>query len=244
MDLASLASVKEFADGVSGPVHILVNNAGVMALPRRTTEDGFEMQFGTNHLGHFALTGRLLSQLTAEPGTRVVTVSSEMHYIGKIDFDDLQGEKRYGKWRAYGQSKLANLLFSRELGRRADAAGIDLTSLSAHPGYASTNLQATGPAMAGNRVMEKVTQLGNVLLGQPAEQGAIPLLYAATAPDATSGQYIGPNGIFGSRGKGAKPAHATKRAADEQTARRLWDVSKELTGVSYDALNPRGAAQS
>lgn len=244
LDLANLASVKDFASGVDAPVHILVNNAGVMALPKRTTEDGFEMQFGTNHLGHFALTGRLLPQLTAEPDTRVVTVSSEVHYIGKIDFNDLQGEKHYGKWRAYGQSKLANLLFAGELGRRADAAGVDLTSLSAHPGYASTNLQTAGAKMTGNRVMERLAHVGNRLFGQSDEQGAIPSLYAATSPDATSGQYIGPDGLFGGRGKAAKPVHFAKKAGNEETARRLWDVSEELTGVSYDKLTPAKTAGS
>jgi NAD(P)-dependent dehydrogenase (short-subunit alcohol dehydrogenase family) len=236
LDLASLAAVKEFADGVAGPVNILVNNAGVMALPRRTTADGFEMQFGTNHLGHFALTGRLLPQLTAAPGARVVTVSSDLHRIGKIDFDDLQGEKHYGKWKAYGQSKLANLLFASELGRRAAAAGVDLTSVAVHPGYASTNLQSAGPRMSGSRLSERFAGLGNSLFGQSDEQGALPSLCAATSPDVVSGQFIGPSGPLGARGKAVKPVGRSKRALDTGSARRLWDVSERLTGVTYDQL--------
>ncbi len=153
--------MKAFAEGArrAGSTSS-INNAGVMALPHRQTADGFEMQFGTNHLGHFALTGRLLPALTAAPGARVVTVSSEMHRIGRINFDDLQSEKRYQKWPAYGQSKLANLLFASELGRRAAAAGLDLRSLAAHPGYATTNLQTTGPKMGGNKVDGAVRRPG------------------------------------------------------------------------------------
>jgi NAD(P)-dependent dehydrogenase (short-subunit alcohol dehydrogenase family) len=233
LDLADLSSVKTFAEGVDGPVNILINNAGVMALPHRTTADGFEMQFGTNHLGHFALTGRLLPVLSAGSGARVVTVSSQMHQIGRINFDDLQGEKHYSKWRAYGQSKLANLLFAGELGRRAAVAGVDLRSLAAHPGYATTNLQTTGPQMGGNKLAERFVGLGNALFGQPDNQGAIPLLYAATEPDATSGEYIGPDGLFHMRGRGAKPGKPMKKALDRATAARLWEVSEKLTGVSY-----------
>jgi NAD(P)-dependent dehydrogenase (short-subunit alcohol dehydrogenase family) len=239
LDLASLESVKTFADGVDAPVHILVNNAGVMALPKRKTADGFEMQFGTNHLGHFALTGGLLPQLTAEPGTHVVTVSSEAHRIGTINFDDLQSEKRYSKWRAYGQSKLANLLFANELGRRAAAADVDLTSVSAHPGYASTNLQTTGAKMSGSHLTERLANLGNRIFGQSDANGALPLLYAATAGELTSGQYVGPDGPFGQRGSGAKPVGRSKKATDARTARRLWEVSEELTGVTYGPLDAK-----
>ncbi len=234
LDLADLSSVKTFAAGLEGPVHLLINNAGVMALPKRQTADGFEMQFGTNHLGHFALTGRLWPALTAAPGARVVTVSSEMHRIGRINFQDLQSEKRYQKWPAYGQSKLANLLFAGELGRRATAAGLDLRSLAAHPGYATTNLQTTGPKMGGNRLMERVADIGNAVLGQPDANGAIPILFAATEPGVQSGQYFGPDGLFHMRGSGAKPGRPTRKALDEATAARLWDVSEELTGVRYD----------
>ncbi len=234
LDLASLASVRDFAAGVSEPVNVLVNNAGVMAIPHRTTADGFEMQFGTNHLGHFALTGLLLPRLLTEPEPRVVTVSSTMHRTGKINFTDLQSEKRYQKWLAYGQSKLANLLFASELGRRAAAAGTDLISVAAHPGYAATNLQTAGPKMAGNRIMEKLSSLGNTIFSQSDAQGALPTLCAATAPDVASGQYYGPAGLFEQRGTGVKAVGRSKRAADETAARRLWDVSEELTGVRYD----------
>ncbi len=237
LDLASLASIKEFAAGVDAPVQILVNNAGVMALPKRQTADGFEMQFGTNHLGHFALTGRLLPRLTAEPGSRVVTVSSDMHRIGKINFADLQGAKRYSKWRAYGQSKLANLLFAGELGRRAAAAGVDLTSVASHPGYASTNLQTAGAKMSGSKLTERFAGLGNTLFGQSDAQGAIPSLCAATSPDVVSGQYFGPDGPLAMRGAGAKPLAAMKKAYDEPAATRLWEVSEELTGVTYGPLD-------
>ncbi len=233
LDLADLSSVKAFAEGLDGPVHLLINNAGVMALPPRVTADGFEMQFATNHLGHFALTGRLLAALTSEPGSRVVTVSSEMHRIGRIHFDDLHSEKRYRKWPAYGQSKLANLLFAGELGRRAAARGLELRSLAAHPGYATTNLQTTGPKMGGNKLMERLAGLGNTLFGQSDANGAIPILYAATAPDAVSGQYIGPDGPLHVRGSGAKPGKPGKKALDPATAARLWDVSEKLTGVIY-----------
>jgi NAD(P)-dependent dehydrogenase (short-subunit alcohol dehydrogenase family) len=234
LDLADLSSVKTFAAGVDGPLHLLINNAGVMALPKRQTADGFEMQFGTNHLGHFALTGRLLGSLKSAPDARVVTVSSEMHSIGRMNFDDLQGEKRYHKWLAYGQSKLANLLFANELNRRATEAGIDLISLAAHPGYATTNLQSTGPKMSGNKLMERFTALGNVLMGQSDANGALPSLCAATDPDAVGGTYIGPDGLFGMRGSGAHAVKPRKKALDTAAAARLWDVSEELTGVSYD----------
>jgi NAD(P)-dependent dehydrogenase (short-subunit alcohol dehydrogenase family) len=234
LDLADLSSVKAFAAGLDGPVHLLINNAGVMALPKRQTADGFEMQFGTNHLGHFALTGRLLRALTAEPGARVVTVSSQMHTIGRINFADLQGNRRYQKWLAYGQSKLANLLFAGELARRAAAAGRDLRSLAAHPGYATTNLQTTGPKMGGSRFGERLAGLGSALFGQSDADGAIPILYAATEPDAQSGQYFGPDGPFRMRGSGAKLGKPMRKALDQTTAARLWDVSEELTGVRYN----------
>jgi NAD(P)-dependent dehydrogenase (short-subunit alcohol dehydrogenase family) len=233
LDLADLSSVEAFADGLDGPVHLLINNAGVMALPPRVTVDGFEMQFGTNHLGHFALTGRLLPKLTAEPGSRVVTVSSQMHRMGRINFDDLQSVRRYQKWSAYGQSKLANLLFAGELGRRAAKAGLDLRSFAAHPGYATTNLQTTGPKMGGSKLGERFSALGNVLFGQSDANGAIPILYAATEPSAQSGEYIGPDGPFHMRGSGAKPGKPMKKALDQANAARLWDVSEQLTGVTY-----------
>jgi len=236
LDLADLSSVRSFAaafgEGHDGP-DLLVNNAGVMALPHRTTADGFEMQFGTNHLGHFALTGLLLAGLSRRPDPRVVTISSGAHKMGKIDFDDLQGERGYKKWKAYGQSKLANLLFAFELGRRASGVGLPLTSVAAHPGYAATNLQATGPKMAGRGLEERMMGLVNRVIAQDEEHGALPTLYAATEPDLPSGSYIGPDGPLEMRGR-PRLVGATDRAWDEQTARRLWETSEELTGVHYD----------
>ncbi|RJL26538.1 oxidoreductase [Bailinhaonella thermotolerans] len=236
LDLADLGSVREFAADVLARgegLDLLVNNAGVMALPYRRTADGFEMQFGTNHLGHFALTGLLLPALLARPGSRVVTVSSGMHRAGRIDFDDLQSERRYRKWAAYGQSKLANLLFAFELDRRARAAGTGLKSVAAHPGYAATNLQTAGPRMAGSRLMERASALANVLVAQSAEGGALPLLYAATVPGLPSGAYVGPDGPFESRGY-PRIVRTSRAARDEQVASRLWEVSARLTGVTYD----------
>jgi NAD(P)-dependent dehydrogenase (short-subunit alcohol dehydrogenase family) len=236
LDLAELSSVRSFAtafgESHDGP-DLLVNNAGVMALPYRTTADGFEMQFGTNHLGHFALTGLLLAGLRGRPEPRVVTLSSGAHRMGRIDFDDLQGGRSYKKWKAYGQSKLANLLFAFELGRRATAAGLALTSVAAHPGYAATNLQAAGPKMSGSGLEERAMGLANRVFAQDEEHGALPTLYAATEPHLPSGSYVGPDGPFEMRGRPRLVA-ASDRAWDEQTARRLWETSEELTGVHYN----------
>ncbi|HEY8582078.1 MAG TPA: oxidoreductase [Capillimicrobium sp.] len=235
LDLADLASVRAFAAEQAGePLDLLVNNAGVMALPRRTTADGFEMQLGTNHLGHFALTGLLLGALRAGSVPRVVTVSSGAHRIGRIDFDDLQSERRYRKWRAYGQSKLANLLFCLELQRRSDAAGWGLLSVAAHPGYAATNLQLAGPKMAGSRVEGAVSSLLNRTVAQSDEMGALPTLYAATVEGLPPGAYVGPDGLGELRGH-PHLVSAGPAAHDADTARRLWDVSEELTGVRFDA---------
>ena len=234
LDLADLASVREFAaewvaahpDGLD----VLVNNAGVMAIPRRETADGFEMQLGTNHLGHFALTGLLMGSL--RPGGRVVTVSSEAHRFGRMDFDDLQAVASYQKWRAYGQSKLANILFALELHRRASAAGADLRSIAVHPGYAATNLQRVGPEMSGSRVGVTMMALVNRVLAQSAEAGAWPTLMAATDPSMPSGAFIGPTGLRGMRGTPGRvtPSDA---ARDVDSALRLWELSTALTGVSY-----------
>ena len=226
LDLASLASVREFAAVWEGPVDVLINNAGVMVPPLSQTADGFELQFGTNHLGHFALTNLLLPDVRK----RVVTVSSTGHRFGTIDFDDLNWErKRYKRWRAYGQSKLANLLFAFELQRRAIAAGWNLLSVAAHPGYAATNLQNAGPA---GRVERMTMVVGNRLVAQSAEMGALPTLYAAVA-DLPGGSFVGPNGFMGLRGH-PHLVTAIARAYDEDTARRLWSVSQELTGIHYE----------
>jgi len=235
LDLADLASVRSFAGAFAerheGP-DLLVNNAGVMALPHRRTADGFEMQLGTNHLGHFALTGLLLPGLVGRPESRVVTVSSVAHKRGRIDFDDLQSERRYQKWVVYGQSKLANLMFALELARRARAAGLSLHSVAAHPGYAATNLQFAGPRMEGSKLGEKMMALASQF-AQSDERGALPTLYAATVPNLPSGSYVGPDGLMEMRGY-PRLVSTSGRARDPETARRLWDVSEDLTGVRYD----------
>jgi NAD(P)-dependent dehydrogenase (short-subunit alcohol dehydrogenase family) len=219
--------VRAFADGLDGPLDLLVNNAGVMAGPRRTTADGFELQFGTNHLGHFALTGLLLPRLLEAAAPRVVSVSSGAHRMGKMSFDDLMGEDAYNRWRAYGQSKLSNLLFMRELGRRAAEADAPLVSVAAHPGYAATHLQTTGTL-----IDDLVMKVSNLVIAQSDAMGALPLLYAATM-DLESGAYVGPDGIGEQRGH-PKLVGMTGRARDDEDARRLWTVSEELTGVTYD----------
>ena len=238
LDLADLDSVREFADANSAPIDILVNNAGVMAIPPRRTADGFEMQLGTNHLGHFALTGLLLPALLARPGARVVTVSSSMHRAGAMNFDDLMGEQSYRPWQAYSQSKLANLLFMRELDRRVRRAGFDLVSVAAHPGYAVTNLQSVGPRMAERRLTAAVMHLATRVLGQSAANGALPQLYAATAPEVEGGDYYGPRGVGEQRGL-PKKVSMSANARDDNAALRLWEQSALLTGVQFDALQPK-----
>ena len=236
LDLADLASVREFATAWSGAhpegLDLLINNAGVMALPRRETPDGYEMQFATNHLGHFALTGLLLPALVARSRSRVVTVSSTAHRMGRIDFDDLQGRRRYNAWRAYGQSKLANLLFTMELQRRLDLAGISTLALAAHPGYSATNLQAAGPRMKGRTWMAGPIATMNRVLAQSPEMGALPSLLAATYPGLPGGSYVGPDGFLETRGH-PRLVDRSPAARDDATARRLWTVSEELTGVVY-----------
>jgi NAD(P)-dependent dehydrogenase (short-subunit alcohol dehydrogenase family) len=242
LDLASLASVRDFAKRLSAAydgIDLLVNNAGVMAIPRSTTANGFERQFGTNHLGHFALTGLLLPRMLDRAGSRVVTVSSGAHKTGRIDFDDLMGERSYKKWQAYSQSKLANLLFAYELDRRLRAAGAATISVAAHPGYAATNLQGVGPREEGNRLTGLLMSLGNRVFAQSDEDGALPQLFAATAPRVEGGQYFGPSRLMESRGA-PKQVSSTSRSRDEDVAARLWQVSETLTAVRYsDALARR-----
>ena len=207
LDLSDLSSVRAFAEQFARQhttLPLLINNAGVMALPYRRTADGFEMQFGTNHLGHFAVTGLLLPLLLAARGARVVNVSSSAHQFGTIDFDNLDGRKSYRPWMAYGQSKLANLLFTYELQRRFRDAGADAIAVGCHPGYATTNLQTAGPRMSGSRIGAAVMELNNRLVGQSAADGALPTLYAATAPDVRGGDYIGPLGLLHMRGAPGK----------------------------------------
>ena len=240
LDLADLSSVRAFAETFAADheqLDLLINNAGVMAPPRRLTKDGFESQFGTNHLGHFALTGLLLAPLLAAPAPRVVTVSAGLHRIGTIRFDDLQGEHGYNNWRWYGQSKLANLMFCFELQRRARAAGVKLLSLAAHPGYAATNLQFAGPAAWYERAAMTVS---NRVIAQSAEMGALPALYAATYPDLPGGSFVGPDGLLEGRGH-PRTVTAAGKAYDQQAWRRLWEVSEELTGVRYE-FEPSPAA--
>jgi NAD(P)-dependent dehydrogenase (short-subunit alcohol dehydrogenase family) len=225
LDLADLGSVRAFAAAAPGEIDVLVNNAGVMAVPHKRTADGFELQFGTNHLGHFALTGLLLGRVR----DRVVTVSSAMHRIGRIVLDDLNWEsRRYHRWPAYGQSKLANLLFTFELTRRLEAAGSPVRAFAAHPGYARTNLVSHTESF-----LDHVMALGNSFAAQTAEMGALPTLYAATVPELPGGSYVGPGGFLEQRGY-PKVVGSAAAARDAAVARALWERSEELTGVSFD----------
>jgi NAD(P)-dependent dehydrogenase (short-subunit alcohol dehydrogenase family) len=231
LDLASLASVREFAAAWDGEIDLLINNAGVMVPPLTRTAEGFELQFGTNHLGHFALTNLLLEHVTG----RVVTVSSTGHRFGSIDFDDLNWERKpYKAWRAYGQSKLANLLFTAELQRRLTAAGSDVLATAAHPGYAATNLQSHSQ----RRSMDLIGAIGNRLFAQDENAGALPTLYAAVA-DIPGNSFAGPGGFMQQRGA-PKLVERSAAAQDMDVARRLWDVSEELTGVRF----PLGAGRA
>ena len=226
LDLASLASIEQAATDVASrtsSLDVLINNAGVMAVGQTTTADGFEMQFGTNHLGHFALTGRLAPLLRAASDPRVVTVSSGAHRIGTMDFDDLMRAKKYQRWAVYGQSKLANLLFTAELDRRCTW----LTAAAAHPGYASTHLQSG----QGVPVLEAVMKLGNRVMAQSDAMGALPQLYAATMPDVKGNDYYGP-GLLELRGFPRKVGR-TSKAASAEDARRLWEISEDLTKVTF-----------
>ncbi|MCU4924471.1 oxidoreductase [Halobacteria archaeon AArc-dxtr1] len=239
-DLASLASVRDLATRLAEAgteLDCLVNNAGTMAIPRSETEDGFETQFGVNHLGHFALTGLVLELLT--PDARVVTVSSAMHERGEIDFDDLHSRQQYDPWDAYAQSKLANVLFAYELERRFRTAGQDRLSVAVHPGYADTRLQFRGVDDRARLAAlgRGVRWLANSLLAQSAERGALPTLYAATNADAEGGAYYGPDGLLSMRGQPERQA-SSDRSYDREAARRLWKISSEQTGVTYDLPRP------
>ncbi|MFF4396711.1 oxidoreductase [Streptomyces sp. NPDC001480] len=237
LDLGDLASVREFAHGLPyDRIDLLVNNAGVMALPYGTTADGFETQFGVNHLGHFALTGLLLPTLLGTPGARIVTVSSMMHTLANIDPADLDSARRYRRWIAYARSKTANLLFTHELGRRLAGAGSEVVAAAAHPGYAATNLQTAGVRAEGRRVAERLVELGNRVVAQPAEAGALPTLYAATAPDVRPDAFFGPS--FAAWRGAPAPSWRAPWTLNDAMGERLWAESERLTGVTYDALKP------
>ncbi|OLF09883.1 oxidoreductase [Actinophytocola xanthii] len=224
LDLADLGSVRAFAASAPDEIDVLVNNAGVMAVPHRRTADGFELQFGTNHLGHFALTGLLLDRVR----DRVVSLSSGMHRIGRIVLDDLNWERRrYRRWPAYGQSKLANLLFTFELSRRLAAVGSAVRAYAAHPGYARTNLMSHTESF-----LDYVMAFGG-FAAQTAEMGALPTLYAATVPDLPGGSYVGPDGFLEQRGH-PKLVGSTSAARDPEVAQALWEHSERLTGVAFD----------
>ena len=232
LDLADLGSVRTFADWTGealGRIDVLYNNAGVMAIPRRETADGFETQFGVNHLGHFALTGLLFEELQAAPEPRAVTQSSGAHADGEMDFEDPHGAEAYGKWDAYAQNKLAKLLFAYELDRRY---GDEVTSVGCHPGYAATNLQYRGPAAEGPRLRMAVMKAATAVVAQSAAAGALPMLYAVTADDVEGGDYVGPGGLLKMRGAPEKQRSASQ-SYDEETAERLWSVSVEATGVGF-----------
>jgi NAD(P)-dependent dehydrogenase (short-subunit alcohol dehydrogenase family) len=232
LDLASLESVRAFASGWEGEIDLLINNAGVMVPPLTRTAEGFELQFGTNHLGHFALTNLLLEHITG----RVVTVSSTGHRMGSIDFDDLNWERKpYRAWRAYGQSKLANLLFTAELQRRLTAAGSGVLATAAHPGYAATNLQFHSQ----RRSLDLISKIGNRLFAQDENGGALPTLYAAVA-NIPGNSFAGPGGFMEQRGA-PKLVGRSAAAQDADVARRLWEVSEQLTGVRFPLKITTGA---
>ena len=234
LDLSSLSSIRECASGMAeahGHVDVIINNAGIMAVPKATTVDGFESQIGTNHFGHYALTGLLLPCLLAAPAPRVVTVSSNAHKLGRVLLDDLFFERTsYSRWRAYGQSKLANLLFSGELQRRGPSAATALVAAAAHPGYAATNL-TSGPA-TGAAALRPLLAVADRIVGQADFMGALPQLYAATMPDVRPDDYWGPDGFREQRGH-PRRVQRTRFAQDLELARRLWESSEELTGVIY-----------
>src|SRR6202790_5897269 len=231
LDLAHLASIADFSQRMHSrqSLDLLINNAGVMALPRRqTTAHGFEMQFGTNYLGHFVLTARLMPLLRRASGPRVVNVSSLAHRTAFIDFDDLQGARVYSPWKAYGQSKLAMLMFALELQRRSDASGWNLTSNAAHPGFARAGLFGAGPG----GLLSLASDFAAPFFAQSAADGARPILFAATSPKAMRGAYIGPAGTGELRGAPA-PALIMPQARDAAKAARLWDVSEKLAETSF-----------
>lgn len=244
LDLSSLASVKALGEELNAegrPIDLLVNNAGIMQPPQReTTEDGFELQFGCNHLGHFALTGHLLPLLRAADGARVTSLSSSAARLGGIKFDDLQWEKRYNATGAYAQSKSANLMFAIELDRRSRRAGWGIMSNAAHPGLCKTNLQLSGPShgQANATLLERfyrVSRHAMPFMWQEIDEGVLPGLYGATSPDAQGGAFYGPRGFMELAGGGVTDAKILARSSNEADGRRLWEISERLTSVTYPA---------
>jgi NAD(P)-dependent dehydrogenase (short-subunit alcohol dehydrogenase family) len=246
LDLSSLAGVAALGEQLNAdgrPIDILINNAGVMTPPKRdTTTDGFELQFGSNHLGHFALTAHLMPLLRAADSPRVVSLSSLAARQGRIHFDDPQFEKSYTPMQAYGQSKLAVLMFARELDRRSKEAGWGILSDAAHPGLTKTNLQISGPSHGRSKpsTMEQLYKLSwrlTPFLWQEIDEGILPALYAATSPQAEGGAFYGPHGIYEAAGGGVATAKVPARARNDADCRRLWEISEQLTGVSYPKSN-------
>lgn len=234
LDLTDFASITQFAQKISvfPSLSLLVNNAGVMNLPYQTTKAGYERQFATNHLGHFALTGQLLPLLLVEPHSRIVTVSSLWHKYATAQLCHLMTEKDYHPRKAYSNSKLANLLFAFELDRRLQANTSSCISVAAHPGYANTALQFVGPNLTGNRVKKMLYQIGNSVFAQSSQQGALPILYASTAPNVERGKFYGPDGFLELRGS-PKRVEPSPLARDKTLAKQLWEFSERLTGVHF-----------
>jgi NAD(P)-dependent dehydrogenase (short-subunit alcohol dehydrogenase family) len=234
LDVGDLTSVRAFVDTFKASydrLDVLLNNAGVMAIPRQETPDGFEMQLGVNHLGHFTLTGLLLDVISKTPKARVHNVSSSANFGGSIDFDDLMGEKNYGRWKAYGQSKLANIFFTFELHKRLSAAGLDTITNSSHPGLVMGNLQANSVAQSGTAAEGLLYRIIGPLMAQDVSMGVLPQLYGCTAKDARGGVFYGPR-TLNMRGYPAEKK-ANKQAYDAEALKRFWEVSEALTGLPY-----------
>lgn len=235
LDLSDLESVRKFADAFRASykkLDLLINNAGLMAIPERQTAQGFEMQFGVNHLGHFALTGLLFDLLKETEKSRVVNVSSSAHKMGQIRFDDINWEKDYSKWKAYGMSKLANIHFTHEMADKVTARGIDIMVVAAHPGYSDSKLIEKGPEMNGHNFLVKAARIVNRIVAQSTEMGALPQLYAATSPDAVHRGYYGPGGFGGMRGYPQR-AYPQRKKVSQDVQERLWALSEKMTGVSF-----------
>jgi protochlorophyllide reductase len=240
VDLADLVSVRRAAERVLSEharLDVLVNNAGVMGVPYRLTADGFELQMGTNHFGHFALTGLLLDRIVTTERSRIVTVSSHMHRMGRLPLADLTGASARNTWASYGTSKLANLLFTAELSNRLGAAGLTTLAVAAHPGWTRSNLAGNGAALGSSRLRRKLGRAAGTTLGQSTAAGALPVLCAATSAAIGPGQYIGPAHLFGLYGP-PRVARPARRARDAAAALALWQASEELTGVRYSVDAP------